>query len=165
MRRWNWQEGAETRGPLGYGRRGEGAYPLGGFREERWPGHVREAAGAPWRGRQWHGGESPIGAYAGRGPRNYRRSDERIQEDVSEELTRSGDLDASDIEVRVENGEVTLTGTVESRQDKRLAEDIADRCSGVQEVHNQLRVKHRVAGRSQGEQSESGREGGKARGR
>jgi hypothetical protein len=40
----------------------------------------------------------------------------------------------------VQNGDVTLTGTVDSRDQKRMAEDIVERCSGVNEVHNQLRV-------------------------
>ena len=44
-------------------------------------------------------------------------------------------------EVRVENGEVTLTGTVEDRHAKRLAEDLAERSLGVADVHNQLHVR------------------------
>ena len=63
--------------------------------------------------------------YAGVGPRGYRRSDERIQEDVNELLTADPNIDASDIEVRVEAGVVTLTGVVEDRASKRLAEDLA----------------------------------------
>jgi osmotically-inducible protein OsmY len=35
---------------------------------------------------------------------------------------------------------VTLSGTVETRYEKRLAEDIADAVSGVQDIHNRLRV-------------------------
>jgi osmotically-inducible protein OsmY len=80
------------------------------------------------------------GRYAGRGPKGYRRDDNRIREDVSEELTQHGDIDASEITVEVRNGEVILTGTVPDRQSKRLAEDIAERSSGVREVQNQLRV-------------------------
>lgn len=78
--------------------------------------------------------------YAGKGPKGYQRSDERIMEDVNEELTRHPSIDASDITVQVNHGEVTLTGTVESREAKRVAEDVAERCSGVKEVQNQLRV-------------------------
>ena len=78
--------------------------------------------------------------YVGRGPKGYRRSDDRIREDASEELTRHPGIDASDIEVHVENGEVTLTGTVDGRRAKRMAEDCVEQCSGVKEVHNQLRV-------------------------
>ena len=80
------------------------------------------------------------GRFMGRGPKGYKRSDERIQEDVSEELYRHPEVDASEIEVQVQNGEVTLTGKVEDRHQKRLAEDIAERCSGVHDVHNQLKV-------------------------
>lgn len=78
--------------------------------------------------------------YRGRGPKNYHRSDERINEDVNDRLSE-GYLDASDIEVKVENSEVTLTGTVNSRLDKRRAEDLAESVSGVTNVENRLRVK------------------------
>jgi len=57
-------------------------------------------------------------------------------------------LDATGIQVQVENGEVTLTGTVESRQAKRLAQDILESISGVRDIHNQLRVQ-----RDQGHQN------------
>lgn len=77
----------------------------------------------------------------GRGPKNYRRSDERIKEDVNDRLGDDYYLDASDVEVAVENTEVTLTGTVRSRSDKRRAEDIAEAVSGVTNVENRLRVK------------------------
>lgn len=76
-----------------------------------------------------------------RGPKNYKRSDERIREDVSDRLGLSDRLDPSEIEVAVANGEVTLTGTVQSRGEKYLAEEIADEVSGVNEVNNQLRVR------------------------
>lgn len=70
----------------------------------------------------------------------YRRPDTRIADDICDRLTRHGWIDATDIEVRVENGEVTLEGTVDSRRAKRLAEDVADSVSGVQDVHNRLRI-------------------------
>ncbi|MEK0084342.1 BON domain-containing protein [Benzoatithermus flavus] len=79
----------------------------------------------------------------GRGPKGYRRSDERIREDVSDWLTDDAWIDASDIEVRVENGEVTLDGTVNSRRARRRAEDIAESVSGVSYVQNNLRVRQR----------------------
>jgi osmotically-inducible protein OsmY len=47
---------------------------------------------------------------------------------------------ASDIEIVVVSGEVTLQGAVHDRADKRLAEDLAEQVSGVREVNNQLRV-------------------------
>jgi osmotically-inducible protein OsmY len=78
--------------------------------------------------------------YRGRGPKGYRRSDERIKEDVNDRLSE-GYLDASEVEVTVQSAEVTLTGTVNSRRDKRRAEDIAESVTGVTNVENRLRVK------------------------
>lgn len=87
------------------------------------------------------------GMYRGRGPRGYHRSDERIREDVNDRLTDHPFIDASDIEVDVNDGEVTLKGEVEERNDKRLAEDIVESISGVREVHNNIRVRNRNGGR------------------
>jgi osmotically-inducible protein OsmY len=80
--------------------------------------------------------------YQGRGPKGYRRSDDRIREDVNDRLSE-GYLDATEIEVSVSGGEVVLTGTVNSRTDKRRAEDIAEHVSGVSNVENRLRVRDR----------------------
>lgn len=80
------------------------------------------------------------GQHRGRGPKNYTRSDERIKEDINDRLTDHSYLDASDIDVEVRNGEVTLTGFVNSRRDKRMAEDIVENISGVKNVENRLRV-------------------------
>jgi hypothetical protein len=84
---------------------------------------------------------STPGPYVGRGPRGYRRSDERIREDVCERFTAHGELDPTDVEVSVRGGEVRLSGTVSTRAQKRLAEDIVDAVFGVAEVHNHLRVR------------------------
>jgi hypothetical protein len=82
----------------------------------------------------------------GRGPKGYRRSDERIKEDINDRMTDDYYLDASEIEIEVSNGEVTLTGTVFAREDKRRAEDIAESVSGVSNVENRIRVKQRYGG-------------------
>lgn len=78
--------------------------------------------------------------YRGRGPRNYVRSDERIREDINDRLSDDPDIDASDIEVSVAAGEVTLDGKVGERFAKRHAEDIAEGVTGVRHVQNNLRV-------------------------
>lgn len=80
------------------------------------------------------------GKYRGRGPKNYRRSDDKLREEVCDRLTDNEWLDASDVEVNVTAGEVILTGTVDSRYAKRLAENIAESVSGVSHVQNNLRV-------------------------
>ncbi|HXW60476.1 MAG TPA: BON domain-containing protein [Myxococcota bacterium] len=83
------------------------------------------------------------GPHAGKGPKNWHRRDERINEDVNERLFKDSWIDASDIQVHVEKGEVTLKGTVEDRASKRRAEDVAESVLGVSQVHNQLRVESR----------------------
>lgn len=81
----------------------------------------------------------------GRGPRNYRRSDERVREDVCELLTEDPHIDASGIDVDVANGEVTLAGTISSRVLKHRAEDLAASIPGVVHVQNDLRLEARAA--------------------
>lgn len=104
------------------------------------------------------------GMHAGRGPRGYKRSDERIREDVCDRLMQHDEIDASEIDVTVSGGEVTLQGTVESRQMKHMIENVIDSVHGVQEVHNQLRIKRsQEAGsgdsRSTMQQGQSGTQG------
>lgn len=83
------------------------------------------------------------GPFTGMGPKNYTQTDERIQDEVCSRLTQHGYIDASDIVVSVENGEVKLEGKVDSRQVKRMAEDTAYTVAGVREVHNHLRLRWR----------------------
>jgi osmotically-inducible protein OsmY len=93
--------------------------------------------------RRRHWDESRVeatGDHRGRGPKGYRRSDERIRDDVNDRLTDDRYLDASEIEVAVKDGEVTLSGVVFRREDKRWAEDLVERVSGVVYVQNNLRV-------------------------
>jgi osmotically-inducible protein OsmY len=80
------------------------------------------------------------GQFRGSGPRGYRRSDSRIREDACEALTEDSYLDASNIDVSAQDGEITLSGTVTSRADKRRAEDLAEAIRGVRDVHNRIRV-------------------------
>lgn len=76
----------------------------------------------------------------GRGPRGYYRSDQKMYEDVCENLTRNPNLDASQIEVTVMNRCVYLDGYVLSRKDKRLAESLSDKVSGVEDVINRIKI-------------------------
>lgn len=75
-----------------------------------------------------------------KGPLNYRRSDSRIAEDVNDRLMLDDELDPSAMEVRVEAGEVILTGIVQTRYEKRLAEHLADLVPGVKDVDNRLAI-------------------------
>ena len=78
--------------------------------------------------------------HSGRGPKGYRRSDERIREEICDRLTDDWHVDASEVEVVVNSGQVTLSGSVHSREEKRKAEDLVEAIPGVQDVHNNLRV-------------------------
>jgi hypothetical protein len=97
-------------------------------------------------GRRRHGGFGNGDAMAmgaglqGWGAKGYSRSDDRIREDVCERLTDDPHVDASAIDVAVEGGAVTLTGTVDSRPARQHAEDLASRVRGVNDVHSSLRV-------------------------
>jgi hypothetical protein len=93
--------------------------------------------------REWQSTETwrVPGPHAGRGPRGYTRSEERIREEINDRLTAHGLVDATDVEVQLQNGEATLTGFVDSREAKRAAEDCVEDVQGVREVHNHLRVR------------------------
>jgi osmotically-inducible protein OsmY len=82
----------------------------------------------------------PGGSHTGPRPQLQRRSDDKIYEEIWELLTNNADLDASEIELHVEGGGVTLTGTVDSRDAKWLTEDLVNSVTGVREVNNRLKV-------------------------
>jgi hypothetical protein len=161
----DWREGDELGDSYGDDpRRDWGWADRGRDRETSSPGRWRDWGGAwgdernRWSvGNSWSGehdgrahqsdaprraeGPSSMGSrgFWGRGPKGYQRSDSRIQEDVCERLTYS-DVDAENIEVTVANGEVTLSGSVRDRWDKRQAEELVEHVPGVRDVHNHIRV-------------------------
>jgi hypothetical protein len=75
-----------------------------------------------------------------RGPKNYVRSDERIQEDLCERLAHMQHIDTNDVTIEVKGAKVTLYGTVPHRQMKHWIEDFVADYAGVTEVENKLRV-------------------------
>ena len=120
--------GAAPRREYGYGGQSErGFFERAGDEVASWFGD----ADAARRRQQDHRGHGPAG---------YIRSDERIREDASDKLTDDWRVDARAIEVSVASGEVTLDGSVPSREQKRRAEDLIDSLSGVKHVQNNLRV-------------------------
>ena len=86
------------------------------------------------------GTETQRGRFSGKGPKGWKRSDDRIEEDINERLTMHPEIDATEIQIEVKNGEVTLRGVVEEKHAKRIAEDIVESVSGVKDVQNQIRV-------------------------
>jgi hypothetical protein len=122
----------------------DAGYRGGGHLGGDWPGGRRIPE--PYRGQSGPMWGPPDRDYfdvpsnRGLGPRNYRRSDDRIREDVCELLTDDDEVDASDVEVNVSDGVVALSGTVGDRGAKRRAERIAESVRGVRDVRNELRL-------------------------
>jgi osmotically-inducible protein OsmY len=79
-------------------------------------------------------------SFRGLGPQNYTRPDERIRDDVYERLTDSHLIDARNILVEVNQGHVTLAGTVTERRMRYAAEDLVEGVMGVANINNQLKV-------------------------
>lgn len=126
---------------MGQGGMGQGSHgTMGHGWSEPWQGSQQ---GWSDRNRDWpEPGRQGTRGFTGKGPRGYRKSDQRLHEDVSDALTRDPSVDASEIDVKVESGEVTLTGTVQDRNQKRMAEMCAERVEGVNDVHNHIRVQN-----------------------
>jgi hyperosmotically inducible periplasmic protein len=59
---------------------------------------------------------------------------------VKSKLLAEGDVTGTDINVTTEQGIVILEGSVDSQQEKELAEQIASETEGVRDVRNQLAV-------------------------
>src|SRR5690606_10478005 len=125
-------------------------------------GYGNEGGGYPYGSQGRPGQDRGFASRCGLGPRNYTRTDERIREDVNERLMNDDHVDASGITVQVKDGTVTLSGTVDERWEKHRAEDIAEACSGVRDVQNNLRLASSASSasssssRSEGRSSESG---------
>ena len=93
--------------------------------------------GGPW----WAGRSSAvtISTQRGKGPA-AQRTDDQIKAVIEAALTDDPWLDASGVQVSVQQGIVTLTGTVASREATRRAEALADRVGGVRDVQNTLTI-------------------------
>ncbi|GGW42760.1 osmotic sensory protein [Gemmobacter lanyuensis] len=171
MRRREWDPGNyggldRERGP---GQSGGGSYGYGmsgGLRGSQSAGSSYGGWDAdPWSsGGRFAGGmgqgaglqpQREAGPHRGKGPKGYTRSDDRIREDVSDRLSDDDMIDASEISIEVSGGEVSLEGTVSSREARRAAEDCVERCSGVTHVQNNLRVRDSAGTGSTGQSGQN----------
>ena len=75
-----------------------------------------------------------------RGPRGWVRSDERILDELCERIVRAG-VDASELEVAVEDREVRLHGVLTTARDRLLVMDLAERVLGVRAVDAEIVVR------------------------
>jgi hypothetical protein len=123
-RNWHYAEGADD-GP----RRGGPA--LDRDEDRSWFNQARD------RVEGFFGG-AVGGTAADRAARQHRR-DRVTWAVITGRMDHERRLDSRDIEVLVHGSEVTLNGTVRSREEKRLAEDLVD-VRGVTHVQNNLRI-------------------------
>jgi hypothetical protein len=138
--------------PGGYGRRvyGQDQYGWIEYDEPRYVASLYRGerfGEGPYREHEWERSKERPGLFArvyARGPKGYTRSDERIQDDISERLWRAEYIDSSEVTVAVENGVVKLTGTVPERWMRHAIEDVVDSCMGVQDLENNIRVLSRM---------------------
>jgi hypothetical protein len=145
---WQRERGRQDRGPYERAHYEEGQHG-GRFRFERPQRHQesfdggqpRQSGQSDWRGDSDRGMRGP---FVGRGPRGYQRSDERILEEVCELLTHHGEIDASQMDVDVRNGEIYLRGMVDSGYTRRLTEEVVEEVPGVRDVRNELRLNQRT---------------------
>jgi hypothetical protein len=107
--------------------------------------------------RQNHGYRTE--SHRGRGPKGYKRSDDRISEEVHQRLTDDPWVDATHIDVEVKDCEVTLTGNVSDREERRRAERCVEDIWGVTHVQNNLRVQQQQGQQGQGGSGDNPREG------
>ncbi|MEY9626401.1 BON domain-containing protein [Sinorhizobium fredii] len=68
-------------------------------------------------------------------------SDIRLRHDILDELEYEPSIDAANIGVTVENGVVTLTGHVNSFEEKHAAERVAQRVKGVRAIAEEIKVR------------------------
>lgn len=146
----NFDEGAQRgqgswRGNQRYGQGGRGGSQADGWTAE--PDDMRWGRQQGLYGSSEYAGyissqrsQSDYQSHIGKGPKNWQRSDERIREEVCEALARHPEIDATEVEIRVQGGEVTLTGAVTDRRAKRVAEDVAEDVFGVKDVTNHIKV-------------------------
>ncbi|HKY93192.1 MAG TPA: BON domain-containing protein, partial [Nevskiaceae bacterium] len=157
--------GSDYAGRYGAGSTGRGGYGSG----SSWSGRPSRSGPQQW-GREWNS-ENPVYAGGteawdpsdmgmsdrsrqGSMPKGYTRSDERIKDDVCEQLYRCG-CNVSEVSIDVKGGTVTLEGSVTDRRLKHRIEDIVEECIGVKDVENRIRVT-RGSERQMGEGEEGG---------
>lgn len=156
--RHSMQSGSQGGYSEGYGYGGYGSGSSFGRGSGGWSSSGSSFGQQQGRGRFW-----------GRGPKNFKVSKESIENEVNRRLYEHPELDATNIEVTVEeSGVVRLSGSVDDRQAKRLAEDVAEEAFGVKEVRNEIRISSSSSneqrfGETNGS-SESGRSGSSQRG-
>ncbi|MBX3387824.1 MAG: BON domain-containing protein [Phycisphaeraceae bacterium] len=166
-----------------YGQQGYAGYQSRSHRQDDLDGYENDYSGRPisgaysteqprqnsgnsginsgsWRSNNdaWNGGSYELQHnQRGKAPKNYRKSDDRVRDDVSERLVDDG-YDCSEVDVNCKDGIVTLSGECCDRDTKHGMERSASDVHGVKDVDNQLRMKHRDSSEDSGSKNRSSAE-------
>ena len=73
------------------------------------------------------------------------RPDQEIKKDIKSAFLNDPAIELSDLEVELSNGIVTLSGIVQSRQERELAGEIAAGIKGVRDINNQIAIKYSLS--------------------
>lgn len=90
-----------------------------------------------------HGFSQVSHDHGGKTPKNWQIKDTDLMERVCEALFLSHEVDATDIAVKVEEGEVYLDGWVDDREAKKEAERVIEALPGIKDVWNRLHLRNR----------------------
>jgi hypothetical protein len=120
------------------GSRGQGGYATHGD-DPPWAWDAMQSPTHDSRGGQSFGGWGQASSRQ-RGPKGYVRSDERLKDEIHERILQS-DVDASDVTIEVQDGHVTLQGTIADRLSKYQLEELVDHVIGVRDVDNRIRTR------------------------
>jgi hyperosmotically inducible protein len=86
------------------------------------------------------GATAPAAGQPGGAPASAPESNADLAKHVEFELYSTGAFDVSTMNIKADNGAVTLGGTVRSRAEQLLAERVAQGVSGVKSVSNELKA-------------------------
>ncbi len=74
--------------------------------------------------------------------KHHEESDGRIRKALDRTIDKYPNLD-DDVNIKVKDGAVYLTGTVDNSAERQEAVSLASNINGVREVHDRLKVEHR----------------------
>jgi osmotically-inducible protein OsmY len=78
--------------------------------------------------------------HSGRGFLGFDSSDRRIDEELSDHLEQHSYIDTTNVTVTVNDGKVTLEGTVPDSDQKNYVEEVAAKIDGVTGIDNRLTI-------------------------
>jgi osmotically-inducible protein OsmY len=99
-------------------------------------GHVQDVEDGSYDPRS----EASQERHAGKGPKGW-SSNDSILAQVNEALYLHPAVDASDIDTRLEDDALVLSGHVQTLQQKKMAERIVENISGIKDVRNEIKIR------------------------